>query len=133
MIFVIPDCDKSSKYKTLNVISDEKPVTSPLFPKYYPPLATCKWLVTAPKKHVVGFKFNHFDLGPKDVVEIRQGKDRRAKLLRSFQSKAKLNYWWISNGQFIGIEFSSVRVYTFKGFEMKIKFTKELQGKMMIA
>jgi len=119
----------SGSLDPIELSNDNDTITSPWYPEYYPVQKICFWIYKAPKDHVVAFKFTDFDLGPGDHVDVRDGKNDKAELLRSFRSKPSLNHWWFSNKQFLWTQFRSYSHFTFQGFKMKATFVKRPQGK----
>jgi len=115
------------------ISSDKGPITSPLYPQYYPTWQNCTWLVAAPQDNIVGYQFSDFDLGPGDSVELRDGKKNTATLLEFLTSDPRQSYWSTSNGPYLRVRFNSKELYTFKGFKLKIKFFKDPTGKAVMS
>lgn len=109
------------------ITSDKEAITSPLYPDNYPINAKCAWLVYAPERHVVGFMFTDYEVGQGDYVELRVGKKTE-----SYQSKPRLDHWRTTSERYLRVFFNSSKHFTFKGFEMKIKFVKMPKGKFLL-
>jgi len=93
-------------------------------------MQNCRWLVNAPQDHIVGYKVSDFDLGPGDSVQLRDGKDKDATLIRSLSRTSKS--WLVTNGPSLWLKFSSETNFMFKGFELRIKFFKNPTGNYIV-
>lgn len=115
---------------TQEVTNDGRSIQSPLYPEYYPPMQTCTWLVTAPQNHSIGFKFIDFDLGPKDYIELKSLNNESTVQLQTINRTRRLNSWRITNGKNLWVKFVSHQDFTYKGFQIEIKFLrKKIKGK----
>jgi len=127
---VISACSLTNFIAQQHVVFDQKPITSPLYPDYYPINERKHWVVTAPTDNVVAFMFVAFNISTLDSVRVKNHKNQT---LVSSDDSPKLNYWWTSSAREIRIEFYSSKIDTCslscRGFELKIKFVKVPKGK----
>jgi len=108
------------------VTSDKKTITSPFYPDFYPNYQKCRWMIIAPIGHVVGYVFNDFHLGSEDFVEVESG---QISWIRYTSSGNKpVDFWRTSTDTSLWVIFKSYSHFTFRGFEMKVKFFKTPEG-----
>jgi len=117
--------------RVYKIFREDKSISSPFYPGYYPTWQRCTWIASPPPQHVVGFQFIDFDLGPNDYVETRNGDDKTADHLELFSGKPKLHYWWVSRGRHVWFRFKSHLNFTFRGFNIKFKFLKKPKGEKL--
>jgi len=124
--FLFLACNGSTS--PVKIVSDKNTISSPLYPDFSPTEQTCTWLVIPPPGQVAGYLFIDYHLAIYDFVELRDGRNENATLLvqNTYRQKPE-NFWRTSNGQFLWVKFQSHLEFV-KGFEMKIKFFKDLKG-----
>lgn len=115
------------------VASDAKAVQSPFYPDAYTNNQECKWLMTAPPDMVVMFIIAKFDLGQGDFLEIRDGSDERAAMLKNLTLEQTVTGKMIkSTGRFLFVRFKSDFKNVGRGFRMLLFTRSKTFGKSII-
>ena len=104
-------------------------ITSPFYPDFYPNNRECTWLINAPHHKVIRIRFKTFDLIAGDYVEVRDGSNNSAVVLKNFTSKQYANMTWTSSGNSLLIKFKSDEQHTSTGFDLAFEFVDIIQGK----
>lgn len=100
----------------------------PFYPLYYNNLR-CTWLITAPRRQIVKFWFTEYGLSqPGDYLEVRDGVDDSALLVKNFTTKPDLNERWASSSSYLWIKFESNEDLVSTGFDLSFKFVKKTKG-----
>lgn len=83
-----------------------------------------------PLNNIIIFSFTRFDLvNPGDFVEVFDGKDNNAVVLKKFDSKPALGSKWMSQGRFLMVKFKSDGKYSDgKGFEFSWEAKQPITG-----
>lgn len=76
----------------------------------------------------MAFKFTDFHLGPGDYVELTSARTKARSRPYTTSSSPNLDHWLLTDSQNMFADFVSSTQFTFRGFEMKIKFVKRPLG-----
>ncbi|KAH0620766.1 hypothetical protein JD844_021518, partial [Phrynosoma platyrhinos] len=97
-------------------------ITSPEFPRRYPPNQACRWIVSAPAGNRIFLRTAFFEL--KDIfgcrydrLILRDGGQNHSPLVGIFCGKMKIPSL-ISTGNFLRIEFYTDFAFEFSGFKL---------------
>lgn len=123
ILYLYFNCTACSSSSAENITSDTEHIQSPFYPDTYRNNQECRWLVTAPSETIVKFILFKFALAQGDFLEIRDGKDHRAVVLKNFTSEEPASdNMHTSTGQFMLVTFKSDREYVGEGFRMRLFF-----------
>nr|XP_008103838.1 PREDICTED: astacin-like metalloendopeptidase [Anolis carolinensis] len=98
-------------------------ITSPEYPRRYPPNQACLWIISAPAGRRIFltaafFELEHIFGCRYDRLVLRDGGQRHSPLVGTFCGKMKIQSF-ISTGSFLRIEFYSDNMFEFSGFRLQ--------------
>lgn len=112
--------------------SDTKPIESPFYPERYSNNQECSWLVNAPSTSIVRFHLSFLDLAQGDYLEIHDGANKEATMLKNLTSETKLLYQtYTSTGRFLFVRFKSDYQQVGSGFRINVLFTYQNTSKLV--
>ena len=108
--------NESSNCGVVNLFGETGYIRSPGFPKFYPPLKDCVWVVNSQEGHQIRFNVTSFDMENHtncdyDFLELRNGGEATSPLFGKFCGTI-IPKEWISHSNKFYIRFKTDAVMT---------------------